>query len=90
MSRVLNHHYVRVYSAPFVELMSTESVHDIGSDRSEESCGSADTALMRASRGINIVFPDLLKATDDCRRRPIGLRADAQIEDDGPKHGDVS
>jgi len=60
--------------------MSTESVHDIGSDRSEESCGSADTALMRASRGINIVFPDLLKATDDCRRRPIGLRADAQID----------
>jgi len=24
------------------------------------------------------------KATDDCRRRPIGLCADAQIEDDGP------
>ena len=24
------------------------------------------------------------EATDDCRRRPIGLCADAQIRDDGP------
>ncbi len=33
---------------------------------------------------IKLSAPEKL-LTDDCRRRPIGLCADAQIEDDGPK-----
>jgi hypothetical protein len=43
-----------------------------------------------ALAGISSELMQSQEATDDCRRRPIGLCADAQIRDDGPKHGDVS
>ena len=37
-----------------------------------------------ALAGINTDLTQSQEATDDCRRRPIGLCADAQIRDDGP------
>jgi hypothetical protein len=64
--------------------VSIEGVDDIGLNRSDESYGSADRASHVSESGINIAFPDLVKATYDCRRWPIGLCAYAQIEDDGP------
>ena len=37
-----------------------------------------------ALAGISSDLMQSHEATDDCRRRPIGLCADAQIRDDGP------
>jgi len=37
-----------------------------------------------ALAGISSDLMQSQEATDDCRRRPIGLCADAQIRDDGP------
>src|SRR5262245_24954820 len=37
-----------------------------------------------ALAGISSDLMQSREATDDCRRRPIGLCADAQIRDDGP------
>src|SRR6266480_2480015 len=51
MSRVLNHHYVRVYSNSIRRADVNRKCARHRLDRSEESCGSAATALMRASRG---------------------------------------
>ncbi len=66
--------------------MSIESMDDIGMDRSDESCGSADAASDVSEPGnkhcISLIWSP--KATHDCRRRPIGLRAAAQVDDDGP------
>src|SRR6266567_1855361 len=67
--------------------MSIESVDDIGLRRSDESCGCADAASDVSEPGNKHCFSRSLycpKTTDDCRRRPIGLCADAQIDDDGP------
>ena len=84
MRRVLNHHYVRVSAAPFVELMSTESVHDIARIDLMSRAAPLIQHLMRARLGINIPFSDLVKAMEYCRRGPIGFCADAQTKDDGP------
>src|SRR5215467_9216684 len=55
----------------------------IGLDRSNESCGLADSTSDVSGPGNKHCFSRsrIPKATDDCRRRQIGLCADAQIED---------
>src|SRR5262249_8847474 len=57
-----------------------------GLDRSNESCGPANSTCV-SGPGNKHCFSrsSIPKTTDDCRHRPIGLCADAQIEDDGPK-----
>src|SRR5262245_16817013 len=66
---------------------SQDRPEDVGLDRSNESCGLADSTFDVSGPGNKHCFSrsNIPKATDDCRRRPIGLCADAQIEDDGPK-----
>ena len=57
------------------EIILIERVNDIGLSRSGETCGSADSR--DRIPGINIGFPDLGEC--ECKRRPIGRPADAQI-----------
>ena len=63
-----------------------DSPEDVGLDRSNESCGLANSTCV-SGPGKKHCFSrsSIPKTTDDCRHRPIGLCADAQIEDDGPK-----
>src|SRR5262249_29512064 len=72
---------------PFHQRRSQDRPKDVGLDRSNESCGLADSTSDVSGPGNKHCFSRsrIPKAMDDRRRRPIGLCADAQIEDDGPK-----
>src|SRR5262249_27166737 len=66
---------------------SQDRPEDVGLDRSNEARNLAGSTPDVSGPGNKHYFSrsSIPKATDNCRRRPIGFCADARIEDDRPK-----